>query len=382
MQKLSNQKDKFNLDQTVVYLNGAFMSPQLKSVSEVGLEALKVKENPAVVGVDDFFDTPRQLRAEFSKMINNPEPERIALVPSVSYGMANIVRNLQVSGQKLIVAGEQFPSNVYPWMRLAHDQGGKLEIVDPPEETEKRGVKWNEKILAAIDTTTALVALSHVHWADGTLFDLMAIRKRTREVGALLVIDGTQSVGALPFDIQEIEPDALVCAGYKWLLGPYGLGFAYYSEAFENGIPVEENWINRLHSENFAGLVEYEEEYQPGAQRFGMGEQSQFMLAPMLLNALKQINEWQPARIQAYCKDLVEEPLQELVRHGYWVEEEASRASHLFGLRHPELSISRAKQKLSEKGVFVSYRGTSIRVSPYVHNTVDDMQQLVYALIE
>ena len=381
MDKLKNQKDKFNIDQSVVYLNGAFMSPQLKSVTEVGLEALKVKENPALVGVDDFFETPRLLRTEFSKMINNPDPERIALVPSVSYGMANIVRNLQVGGQKVIVAGEQFPSNVYPWLRLTGDQKGKLEIVEAPEETENRGAKWNEKILTAIDSNTALVALSHAHWADGTLFDLLAIRNRTREVGALLVIDGTQSVGALPFDIQEIQPDALVCAGYKWLLGPYGLGFAYYGEAFDNGVPIEENWINRLHSEDFAGLIEYEEEYQRGSQRYGMGEQSQFMLAPMLLRSLEQLNEWQPARIQAYCKELLAGPLQELVQHGYWVEDEEFRASHLFGIRHEKVSINSIKSALSEKDIFVSYRGTSVRVSPYVHNTQQDIEKLTSVLI-
>ncbi|NBC06158.1 MAG: aminotransferase class V-fold PLP-dependent enzyme, partial [Bacteroidetes bacterium] len=86
---------------------------------------------------------------------------------------------------------------------------------------------WNEAILDAIDERTALVSLAHVHWADGTLFDLPAIRQRATEAGALLVIDGTQSVGALPFDIQEIQPDALICAAYKWLMGPYTTGLAY-----------------------------------------------------------------------------------------------------------------------------------------------------------
>ena len=107
--------------------------------------------------------------------------------------------------------------------------------------------------------------MSHIHWADGTLFDLKAIRQRTRDVGALLIIDGTQSIGALPFDIQEIQPDALICAGYKWLMGPYSLGLAYLGEFFDEGIPIEENWKNRHNSHHFARLVNYEDKYQPHA---------------------------------------------------------------------------------------------------------------------
>ena len=381
MQKLLNQSDKFNLDNSVVYLNGAFMSPQLKSVSEVGVKALSVKENPAIVGVNDFFETPELLRLEFSKMINNIDHSRIALIPSVSYGIANVTRNVDVRGRKVLVAGEQFPSNVYPWMRITTDQGGELVIIDPPFETENRGARWNEKILSAIDKDCAVVALSHAHWADGTLFDLVAIRKRTREVGCLLVIDGTQSVGALPFNVQEIEPDALICAGYKWLLGPYGLGLAYYGEYFKDGVPVEENWINRLHSEDFTGLVEYEEQYQPGALRYGMGEQSQFVLAPMLLQALKQINEWDPARIQQYCHDLVDQPIKDLRQNGYWIEEDQFRASHLFGIRRDNMSIEKIKKKLVDQNIFVSFRGTSIRVSPYVHNQPKDLEKLLEALV-
>lgn len=382
MKKLVNQSEKFNLDSKITYLNGAFMSPQLKLVSEVGMKALKIKESPSNVQVNDFFDTPRRLRQEFSKMVNNPDPKSVALIPSVSYGMAVVARNINTRGKKIIIAGEQFPSNVYPWMRLVSDQGGELEIIEPPKTLENRGETWNNKILEAIDNRTSLVAIGHVHWADGTLFDLLEIRRRTNDVGSLLVIDGTQSVGALPFDVERIKPDALVCAGYKWLLGPYGLGVGFFGEAFTDGVPIEENWINRLNSEDFAGLVDFEEEYQPGALRYGMGEQSNFILAPMLLTALEQINEWNPENIQTYCTELIEEPLARLSENGFWLESGDYRASHLFGIRHESVSIDKIKQRLTEAGVFVSYRGTSIRVSPYVHNSAEQINQLVDTLIK
>jgi selenocysteine lyase/cysteine desulfurase len=381
MQDLGNQSDRFELPSDVHYLNGAFMSPQLKTITDVGVESVKKKALPIKVTTDDFFADTEKIRLAYSKLINNDKPDRVALIPSVSYGMANITNNINLKDKEVIVAGEQFPSNVYPWMSAAKHQGGKMTIIDPPQTLNQRGAKWNRLILEAISERTALVGISNAHWADGTKFDLKAIRKRTTEVGALLIIDGTQTIGAMPFDLQEINPDALICAGYKWLLGPYGLGVAYYGEYFDNASPIEENWINRLHSEDFSGLVEYEDNYQPGSLRFEMGEHSSFVLVPMLLAAINQLNEWQPERIQTYCRGIVVEPLRRLTAAGFWVEEEAWRANHLFGIRHTRMPIDKIKMALAEKKVFVSYRGSAIRVSPYVHNTETDMNMLVDVLL-
>jgi selenocysteine lyase/cysteine desulfurase len=102
----------------------------------------------------------------------------------------------------------------------------------------------------------------------------------------------------------------------------------------------------------------------------------------MLLESLKQLNEWQPERIQAYCKSIVAAPLQRLREAGFWVEEENWRTNHLFGIRHQEMPIDKIKEALAERNVFVSYRGTAIRVAPYVHNTVNDLNTLTDILLE
>ena len=374
MQKLNNQAEKFNLNNSVTYLNGAYMSPQLESVSKAGFNALSLKEDPSGIGVDDFYTNSDSIREEFSRLINAKASKRIALIPSVSYGMANVAKNIKVAGRKIILVGEQFPSNVYPWMRLAEEQGGEVIIINAPESNENRGENWNAEILKAIDSSTALVALSHVHWADGTIFELSEIRRRTKEVGSLLVIDGTQSVGAMPFNVEELKPDALICAGYKWLLGPYGLGVAYYGEAFDNGTPIEENWINRLNSEDFTKLVDYEERYQSGALRYEVGEHSNFILVPMLLRALRQLNEWTPERIQQYCEDLVDPVIPRLIASGFWLESKEYRANHLFGIRHKSIPIEVIKKELEAAGIFVSYRGTSVRISPNVYNNAEQME--------
>lgn len=379
---IANQRSKFSLPAGNVYLNCAYMSPMLKAVEKKGIEGIHKKRNPAIVTGDDFFKDTEKVRKEFSKLING-EASRVVLVSSVSYGMANVVNNIKLSSSdNIIVAAEQFPSNYYPWHRVHQDTGAELKVISPPNEFANRGKVWNERLLEAIDDNTKLVALGNVHWADGTLFNLKEIRKRTKEVGALLIIDGTQSVGAFPFDVKEIQPDALVCAGYKWLMGPYSLGLAYYGEYFDNGKPVEENWINRLHSENFAGLVNYETQYQPGALRYEVGEHSNFILLPMLLEALKQINQWKPKAIQQYCAGITRKPIHLLQEAGYWVEDEKFRRHHLFGVRLPaHAQVDKIKKALLKNKISVSFRGDAIRVSPHLYNSEADLMKLVRVLL-
>ena len=379
---LSCQSGKFSIPKNVTYLNGAYMSPMLKSVEKAGLRGVRLKRNPVDITPEDFFTQSKELREEFGKLINAPA-DRIAIISSVSYGTATVAKNIHLkSSQNIVVVKEEFPSNYYCWEELCKESGATLKVVAPDDDLRDRAKRWNEKILNAIDSSTAVVAISNVHWADGTLFDLPAIRKRSKEVGALLIIDGTQSVGAFPIDVKELQPDALICAGYKWLLGPYAIGMAYYGAAFQEGKPLEENWINRLESENFNALVNYKAGYQPGALRYEVGEHSNFILVPMMHKALSQLNRWTPTNIQAYCRKITKDGIAELAEAGYWIEDESHRASHLFGIRLPDPQrLPAIKEALLKKKIYVSYRGDAMRVSANVYNDESDTLKLVKILM-
>lgn len=376
---LDCQKNLFTIPESIHYLNCAYMSPQLKAVEEVGHVSLKRKNAPWEMQIMDFFEPVEKLKSLFSKLIQVEDANRIAIIPSASYGLSTVARNLPLkAGQEIIVVEGQFPSNVYPWKREADAKGAHLKIVSAPNSTQ-RGETWNEKIIEAINENTAAVALGNIHWADGTRFDLFEIRKKTKEVGAWLVIDGTQSVGVLPIDIEALQPEALVCGGYKWLLGPYSLGMAYFSTALDNGIPLEENWINRYGSEDFSTLVNYQENYQSGASRYSVGEHSNFQLVPMLTKAIEQLIAWDPNEIQKYCTHLITPYLEDLQSMGIFIENEKWRASHLFGLHLPEYMMNRPIQSLlQENKVFISRRGNAIRISPHLYNTSADMEALVH----
>lgn len=378
---LSCQRDAFSLPTGVHYLNCAYMSPLPRVVEEAGVQGMLRKRNPAELGPEDFFRESEELRDLFAGLVNAPDPTTIAILPSVSYGIGVAAQNTPVdAGQNIVLLHEQFPGNVYGWRRLAWENGAEIRMVLPPKDGG-RGRIWNQRVLEAIDSATAVVAMAPVHWTDGTAFDLLAIGDRVREVGAALVVDGTQSVGALPFDVQAIRPDALIVAGYKWLLGPYSIGLGYFGPRYLDGLPLEETWIAREGSEDFKGLVDYRDGYQPGAVRFDVGERSNFILVPMLVAALHLLRRWGARRIQAYARGLTGALLDAVREMGFEVEEEGYRVGHLFGIRLPPgLDLERAKAVLDEEKVSVSLRGSALRVSPHLYNDEGDVEALLQAL--
>jgi selenocysteine lyase/cysteine desulfurase len=358
------------------------MSPLMKDVEKAGIKALRRKRNPADIEPIDFFSESEILREEYAQLVNGKDPLRFAIIPSVSYGMANVAKNLNIKkDQHIVVAADQFFSNYHPWKALCDETGASIKSITAPEEIIDRGKKWNERILNAIDKNTKAVAIPNVHWVDGTKFDLIAIRKRTREVGALLIVDGTQSVGAMPFDLQAIQPDALVCGAYKWLLGPYSIGLAYYGEQFDNGKPVEESWMNRVGSENFSD-VSYKENYKPGALRYEVGEHSSFIHVAMLTKSIRQLIKWQPGRIEEYCAAITATSVMKLKEKGFIIEDQAWRAAHMFGIRLPKgADLEKIKASLLRHKIYVSVRGSAIRISLNVFNREEDFTKLTKVLI-
>ena len=375
---MTNQKEYFNLPTDITFLNGAYMSPQLKSVSNIGHNMVDLKENPFNVTHQHFFEARTTLRKSFARLIEAQDYHNVAIIPSVSYGLANVAHNCRLEkGDEIVLIHQQFPSNVYAWTSIAKQVGAKIVTVQSPKAVRGRGKLWNESLLNAISSKTKVVAIPQIHWADGTKFNLKAIRQRTHEVGAKLIIDGTQSVGAYSFSVKEIDVDAIICGGYKWLLGPYGLGMAYYADSLCDGHPIEQNWMNRLGSEDFTKLVNYQEEYQPKAGRYSVGESSNFILTPMLTEAINQLIRWQPKEIQKYCEEIVKGPIDLLRAKGFFVEDDTYRASHLFGVYVPEEKpLNSLKEKLDKERIFVSYRGDAIRISPNVYNTQEDLEKL------
>lgn len=371
----------FSLPADLHYLNCAYMGPLPVRAQEAGVAGVRLKAVPTEIVPDDFFRDSNAARQLFADIIGAPDALRVAIVPSVSYGIATAARNIALRrGGRIIIVVEQFPSNVYAWHRIAYERGGEVVAVGPHSDAA-RGESWNEALLDAIDERCDVVALPQVHWTDGTRFDLERIGARAREVGAAFIIDGTQSIGAMPFAVTTIRPDAVVCAGYKWLLGPYGIGFAWFGERFDDGVPLEETWIGRDRSEDFQHLVDYTDEYQPGAVRFDVGERSNFVMLPMALESMRLVAGWGADAIQQYCERLFQPVIEEGQSLGFRVESREWRGAHLFGLRMPAgVDLSALAASLRDRNVFASLRGSALRLSPNVYNDAADAQAVIDAL--
>ena len=375
---LSCQRHLFNLPEDLHYLNTAYMGPQLRASTEAGTAALRAKENPNRIKLTDFFEPVEEVKRLFAGLINVADPNAIAIVPAVSYGLSSVAANVRLSaGDRIMTVGDVFPSGYYAFERAARDAGAQMVTVARPAGDDTRTATWNAALAQAIDERTRVVFVPHVHWSCGTVFDLVAVRKRCDEVGALLVVDGTQSVGAHPFDVSEIRPDALAVGGYKWLLGPYSYGYLYLSEALQGGRPLEENWINRLGSENFARLTDYTPDYRPGAARHSVGEQSNFIASAIARVALRQLSEWTVSGIHAYASTLVETNRGSLADLGWVLPKGDALAPHLIGLRLSPKQKTLLPDVLAAAGINVSYRGDYLRVSTHVSTREQDWTMLV-----
>ena len=376
--KLQNQKQLFNFPEEITYLNIASQSPSFTSIEKAGVDAVIKKSLPYEITTSDYFEPVIELKKLFAKLIDVDDYNRIANIPSVSYGIATVANNVHLNeGDEILLIDEQFPSNYYSWKKLAEKYKSIIKFVKQPDTKIDCGKQWNTEILDAINEKTALVAIGNIFWANGTVFDLKAIRKKTNQYNSLLIIDGSQSIGALPFSVEEINPDALICAGYKWLFGPYGCGYAYYGSYFDNGNPIEENWSNRLNSEDFSKLTSYQPKYKPLANRYSAGEQGSFIYIQMQIAALKQVIEWTPNAIQAYCKEITFDAVSDLEKLGCYIENTEDRTHHLFGVLLPEnIDTVRLKVKLQENNIYISFRGDYIRLSCHVYNTKEDFKKL------
>lgn len=359
----------------VAYFNTASLSPQLHAVRAAGEAALERRGRPWTISEADWFVDVERLRSLFAQILGT-SAEGVALVPATSYGFAAAARNLPLGpGQRVLVLAEEYPSGIYTWRAAARRSGAEVLTV-----SRESGQTWTDAVLAALDERVRIVSVPNVHWTDGALVDLGPISARVRELGARLVIDGSQSVGAMPLDVAELRPDFLVGVGYKWLLGPFGVGYLYVAGEHREGEPLEENWILRAGSEDFARLVDYRDEYQPGARRFDVGGRTKFELNPMAIAALEQIAEWEVHRIAATLAHRTSEIARRAAGLGLDPLADEQRGPHLLGVRLPERARGGALSALADLNCFVAVRGSSLRIAPHLHTSDEDVERLFEGL--
>ena len=367
------QKDKFQIDKNIHYLNCAYKAPLLKKGEKAILNAILKERNPYLYKPKDFFESSELARVLFAEMIN-AKSSQIALFPSTSYGFATALHNVKARYKKAVTIENEFPSGYFALDKWSVEHQASLITVKKGARTAKL---WNEAILNSIDKKTDVVLMSMNHWMDGTKIDIKSIGDKCHQLGVTFIVDATQLAGAFPIDVVDLKIDALICAGYKWLFGPYSMAIGYFSPKFSDGIPIEESWMNRTNAMEFSKITEYDTTYKPDSSRYNVGQTSNFLLTPILIEGLKQIQKWGVLQIHNYCFSLFSEIKNELSPIGVGFEENDYIYPHLFSLKLPNrVSPEAMKTNLEKNKIYVSLRGSYIRVSLNVFNNKNDIDAL------
>ena len=368
-------RSAFAIPDDVAYLNCAYQGPLSAEVAAVGHDALDRKATPWTIGASDFFEDLERFRQALATL-SGLDVDGFAVTPSASYGISVAARNIEFSPtDEIVVLADQFPSNVYAWRECARRSGATLVTV---ERSADGG--FTAPLIEAIGPRTALVAAAPCHWTDGTRLDLQAVSGAMPE-RAKLLLDTAQSFGAMDLGLDTLPVDVVVGVTYKWLLGPYSVGFAWFAPELREGQPIEFNWIARADSEDFAGLVDYRDGFRAGARRYDVGEVSNFALVPPALRAVEMITEWGPAAVARHAAPLIDRAATGAAAIGCTPVHDALRSPHLTGLRLPPgVDPSAVAGVLAKNDVHVSVRGDSVRVSVHAFNTADDIDRLLAAL--
>lgn len=368
-------RDQFEIPAHVAYINCAYMSPLSKRVIAAGHRGIAGKAQPWAVRAEDFFTHPDKARKLFAEIVG-ADSEGVAIVPAATYGMAAATKNLPVAqGEEILVLKDQMPANIYPWQRLADENGASIRLLE-----REGGESWTDLLMEALSDRTAIIAIPHVHWTDGAMIDLARLAPKARDHGAALVLDLTQSAGAAPTDLGAIQPDFAVAACYKWLTGPYSIGFLWVHPKWREGVPVEEGWATRKGAEDFSRLVDYQHEYAPGARRFDMGERSQHQLLPMAIEGMEQLLEWGIENIYETLTARTLAIADRAQAMGYTSKPVGERAGHYLGLTADRALPKDLVARMAAHDVHLSVRGSSIRLTPHLYNTDEDVNRMFEAL--
>lgn len=372
---LQDQRQAFQVPDDICYLNASYMAPQLRTVAEAGKSAIDWRSSPWNITAKHFFDPVETVRAGFGGLIGT-SGECIALVPAASYGIATAAAVLPFEkGESILLLEGEYPSNFYAWDRLAAERGGTVIQVPRPDDGN-----WTQAVLSRLDGSVSIASLPHCYWVDGACLDLVAIGAAVRSAGAALVLDLTQSCGAMPIDIGAVDPDFAVAAGYKWLLCPYGSSFLYVAPRHHEARPFEESWAGRVGAENFSQLVPYKDSYQPGARRFDVGERSNFTAVAQCRAALDQLAQWRVERIAEKLRVVTGELASRCAAMGLLGDFPAVPAPHIIGLPLPAGAPDDLVGRLANDGVFLSVRGKWLRLSPHLHVNENDVDRFAGAL--
>ena len=379
IEMLPSQRALFEIPRQICYLNAASYSPLPIRTLEAGRAAVLRKGTPWTLEASFANQQHERARLAAARLIN-AEASDIALIPSISYGVATAAKILPIArGTRVIVLENDHSSPVLEWHTRAEAEGFAVDTVRQPEDGD-----WTSAVLESIERSGAaplsLASISSVHWSDGGLIDVDRIGAALRQRGAAFLIDATHGTGVLATDVKRLDPDFLIFPTYKWLLGPYGRAFLYVAKRHQDGTPLEQTASGRrnVRAENAVYFTDVS--HVGDARRFDMGERDHFISMEMASIGMEMMADWgAPAVVQRLAM-LTERIAAGARGIGLRVGEPHLRAPHILSLAFEGGMPAGLVEGMASDGVYVAERLGRMRISPHVYNDEADVDRFVEVL--
>jgi selenocysteine lyase/cysteine desulfurase len=378
MQSIDWKNEWFPIEDAT-YLNFAAHAPIPRVALHAVQASVAAKSRPHIVDDQSFWSVARSLRRSLATLIGG-SPDDIALTSGAGAGLATIAYALKWSaGDEVIIARGEFPAHYATWKPMEAREGIKLRITHPQDQFIQSG-----DLIAAMTPRTRVISVSHVRFDDGSILDASSLAAACKRNGTLFVLDVSQSCGAMPMNVHSLGADFIVCAGYKYLLGPFGTGFLWARpEILKSLRPGPYNWLSQ-EVESFARLNYVDPGPARTLSRWDAAEASSiynFNLTVMeaslkfVLNATPTlIHDHNQALISYFFERLPDgyrlaSPRQASQRGVFGCIEAGSR-SHTESLY----------QTLRDEQFVVALREGKIRVAPHLLNSTEDIDRLLVVM--
>jgi selenocysteine lyase/cysteine desulfurase len=372
---LPSQRALFDIPREVCYLNAASWSPLPHAVQEAGREGAARKGRPWLLDAG-FAGRQHERARKAAAALIKAEPQDIALVSSVGYGVATAGKILAIPrGSRVLVLQDDHTSPMLEWVTRAEAGGFMAERVRQPADGD-----WTSAVLEAIARPGAapvsLASISSIHWSDGGAIDMGRVAPALRKQGAALLVDATHGAGVMPIDVGTLDPDFLVFPTYKWVLGPYGRAFLYVAKRHQSGVPLEQTAFGRksIAAEQMPYIKDMT--YAEGARRYDMGERDHFISLEMAAVGMEMMAGWGPQVLPRLAM-LTERLAEGLADTGVSMLAAELRAPHILSLGFPGGMPARLVERLAAEQVYAAPRLGRLRISPHVYNDEADVDRFV-----
>lgn len=365
----------FPVTERSIYFNHAAISPPpINTIRAIEAQLKDVNENGSI-NFRSWLAVKERARELLAKLLS-ARPEQIAFMRNTSDALSTVANGLSWrAGDNIVTFSREFPSNIYPWLRIRDAFGVEVRMCE-----EREGRVDLAELESLIDQNTRVVAISQVQYASGFRIDLKRLSKTVRRHDALLVVDVIQALGVIPTDVETEFIDVAAGASHKWLLAPEGVGYLYLSDRARERIqPTLVGWVSVPNPDDY---FNFDQGWNRGALAWETGT-APAALVHGLKASLELLTGFGVQRIAVYLEELTDYLCERLKEKRYEVV--SSRApgekSQIVCIRHLEgLTAMALYSHLCARHIITAPRGDRLRIAPHLYNTSHEVDELIKAL--